>query len=129
MNFLATTITFAVADPAVSAGFFARHFGFRKALDFDGGAAVEHQDGGPTLFFLRLGLEVLIPSQRYAPAKGVTIAFTVKDIQHEVARLRENGVETNAEIQQDEWGERHAQVTDPNGLVVQLVQWIDDRPY
>jgi catechol 2,3-dioxygenase-like lactoylglutathione lyase family enzyme len=129
MNLLATTLTLTVGDPAASSAFFTTHFGFREVLAFDGGAAVERPGGGPTLFFLRQGLTTLEPSQRDVPAQGVTIAFTVEDIGAEVARLLSNGVEPTSEIRQDDWGERHVQVADPNGLIVQLVQWASGRPY
>lgn len=129
MNILATTLTCVVGDPAASAGFLAAHFGFREVLAFDGGAAVEHPGGGPTLFFLREGLATLGPSQRQTRAQGITLAFTVADIEAEVARLRTDGVQPTTDIRQDDWGERHVQIADPNGLVLQLVQWVGERPY
>jgi catechol 2,3-dioxygenase-like lactoylglutathione lyase family enzyme len=129
MNVLATTLSLVVGDPAASAGFLAAHFGFREVLAFDGGAAVEHPGGGPTLFFLREGLATLDPSQRHVLAQGITLALTVADIEAEVARLQTDGVQPISEIRQDDWGERHVQVSDPNGLILQLVQWVCGRPY
>jgi catechol 2,3-dioxygenase-like lactoylglutathione lyase family enzyme len=129
MNILATTLTFVVPEPAASAGFLATHFGFREVIAFDGGAAVEHPTGGPTLFFLSEGLATLAPSERNVRAQGVTLALTVEDIEAEVGALRGGGVEPQSEIRQDEWGERHVQIADPNGLIVQLVQWVGGRPY
>ncbi|MCU0733558.1 MAG: VOC family protein [Hyphomonas sp.] len=129
MNILATTLTFVVGDPAASAGFLTAHFGFREVLAFDGGAAVEHPGGGPTLFFLREGLATLEASQRHVLAQGITLALTVEDIESEVARLRRAGVTPNSDIRQDDWGERHVQLADPNGLILQLVQWVGRRPY
>jgi catechol 2,3-dioxygenase-like lactoylglutathione lyase family enzyme len=129
MNILATTLSLVVGDPAASSAFLAAHFGFREVLAFDGGAAVEHPGGGMTLFFLREGLATLDASQRDVWAQGMTLAFTVADIEAEVATLRSNGVQPTSEIRQDDWGERHVQVSDPNGLIVQLVQWVEERPY
>jgi uncharacterized glyoxalase superfamily protein PhnB len=129
VNILATTLTFVVGDPAASAGFLTAHFGFREVLAFDGGAAVEHPGGGPTLFFLREGLATLEASQRHVLAQGITLALTVEDIESEVARLRRAGVTPNSDIRQDDWGERHVQLADPNGLILQLVQWVGRRPY
>lgn len=97
--------------------------------DVDGGAAIEHPDGGPTLFFLREGLEVLDAPLRHTRAQGVILAFTVGDIEAEVARLTADGVATRSEIRQDDWGEKHVQLVDPNGFVLQLVQWVGERPY
>jgi catechol 2,3-dioxygenase-like lactoylglutathione lyase family enzyme len=129
MNVLATTLSFVVGDPVASARFLAAHFGFRELLAFDGGAAVEHPGGGPTLFFLREGLDTLDPAQRHVLAQGITLAFTVADIEAEVARLRSDGVQPASDIRQDDWGERHVQIADPNGLILQLVQWVEERPY
>lgn len=129
MNILATTLTLVVSDPAVSAAFLVAHFGFREVLAFDGGVAVEHPGGGPTLFFLREGLAVLDPAQRHVLAQGMTLAFTVADIETEVARLRSDGVQPTSDIRQDDWGERHVLIADSNGLILQLVQWGGGRPY
>jgi catechol 2,3-dioxygenase-like lactoylglutathione lyase family enzyme len=129
MNILAKTLSLVVGDPAASAGFFTEHFGFREVLAFDGGAAVEHPGGGPTLFFLREGLATLEASQRHVLAQGIALALTVEDIESEVARLRRAGVTPNSDIRQDDWGERHVQLADPNGLILQLVQWVGGRPY
>lgn len=129
MNILATTVSLVVSDPAASAEFLVAHFGFREVLAFDGGAAVEHPGGGPTLFYLREGLDTLDPAQRHVLAQGITLAFTVADIEAEVARLRSDGVQPASDIRQDDWGERHVQIADPNGLILQLVQWVGERPY
>ncbi len=129
MKIQTTTLTLVVADPQASLQYFTNHFGFREVLAFDGGAAIEHPDGGPTLFFLREGLEVLDAPLRHTRAQGVILAFTVGDIEAEVARLTADGVATRSEIRQDDWGEKHVQLVDPNGLVLQLVQWVGERPY
>jgi uncharacterized glyoxalase superfamily protein PhnB len=48
----------------------------------------------------------------------------VKDINGEYARLRDEGVEFTTPIQTEPWGERFFQMSDANGVVYQLVQWI-----
>lgn len=129
MNVLATTVTLTVIDPAASAGFLADHFSYRTVLSFDGGAAVDHPNGGPTLFFLREGLPTLAAAQRHQLAQGLTLALTVEDLEREVGRLGSEGIIPTTEIGQDAWGERHVQITDPNGVVIQLVEWVGERPY
>ena len=42
---------------------------------------------------------------------------------HEEQRLRDEGVEITLPLREDPWGERLFQVTDPNGVVYQLVEW------
>ena len=43
----------------------------------------------------------------------------------------DSGVEITTPLQTEPWGERFLQVTDPNGIVIQLVQWVtspSDQP-
>lgn len=129
MKILDTALSLTVADPAASSAFLARHFGFREVLAFDGGAALAHPDAGVTVFFLRVGLESIIPSKRETLAQGVILALTVEDIAAEEARLRQAGVGPSTPLQEEDYGERHFQVTDPNGVTIQLVQWVGERPY
>ena len=41
-------------------------------------------------------------------------------------RLGQEGVKIVTPIETEPWGERYFQVTDPNGVVYQLVQWMHD---
>jgi uncharacterized glyoxalase superfamily protein PhnB len=47
----------------------------------------------------------------------------VDDIEAEYERLRAE-VEITTPLETEEWGERYFQVTDPCGVVIQLVQWV-----
>ena len=44
----------------------------------------------------------------------------------EYARLIAEDVEITTPIETEEWGERYFQITDPCGVVFQLVTWVDD---
>ncbi|MBB4921282.1 putative glyoxalase superfamily protein PhnB [Kitasatospora kifunensis] len=46
------------------------------------------------------------------------------DLEAEQERLREEGVAITMPLREEPWGERLLQVTDPNGVVVQLVDWV-----
>ena len=46
------------------------------------------------------------------------------DIDGEYARLQAEGVPITTQIETESWGERFFQVTDPNGVVIQLVEWV-----
>jgi hypothetical protein len=59
-------------------------------------------------------------------ADGVLIAFVVDDVDAECARLEGEGVAITTPLQTEPWGERFFQVTDPNGVVIQFVQWMTD---
>ena len=68
---------------------------------------------------------------RYLQKRGPGIhhiCFEVEDIDAEYERLRGEGVVMTTPIETEEWGERFFQVTDPNGVVIQLVQWVSPPP-
>jgi uncharacterized glyoxalase superfamily protein PhnB len=49
--------------------------------------------------------------------------FVVDDVDAEYARLVGEGVEVTTPIETEKWGERYFQVTDPCGVVFQVVSW------
>jgi uncharacterized glyoxalase superfamily protein PhnB len=55
------------------------------------------------------------------------VVFVVDNIDGEYARLQREGVQITTPIQTELWGERFFQVVDPNGVVIQLVQWMEDN--
>lgn len=129
MRLLTTTICFTVDDPPASSAFLRRHFGYGESMAFDGGAALAHPDGGPSVFFLRTGLWSLDERRRHLRAQGVILALTVEDADREHARLSAEGATPLGPVHQDDWGERSFQVADPNGVMLQVVQWVGERPY
>ena len=59
---------------------------------------------------------------------GLLVVFVVEEINNEYARVQHEVVEITTPIQTEPWGERFFQMTDPNGVVIQLVQWMEDAP-
>jgi uncharacterized glyoxalase superfamily protein PhnB len=53
----------------------------------------------------------------------VTARFTVTGLEAEEKRLRSEGVDITMPLREEQWGERLFQLTDPNGVIVQLVEW------
>jgi uncharacterized glyoxalase superfamily protein PhnB len=91
----------------------------------DGFVSLKREDAGFNLIFLRTGLATFKPeAMRGRSADGLLVVFVVKDINGEYARLRDEGVEITTPIQTEPWGERFFQMSDANGVVYQLVQWI-----
>ena len=50
--------------------------------------------------------------------------LVVDDIDGEYARLQTECVSITTPLETEPWGERFFQVTDPNGVTIQLVQWV-----
>nr|WP_218885960.1 VOC family protein [Kineococcus aurantiacus] len=112
-----------VEDERASATFLTEHFGFTVDQSADGFVSLSRPDAGLQLIYLRRGLPTLPADQREEVARGQIVAFVVTDLEGELARLRAEGVRITMPLTVEEWGERAFQVRDPNGVVVQLVDW------
>jgi uncharacterized glyoxalase superfamily protein PhnB len=119
----ASAVSLNVADVAASAAFLISHFGFRQELAAEGFASLARDDAGVNVVFLRRGLPLLPDDQRDTHAAGLILAFVVEDLDGELARLRAEGVDITMPLREEPWGERAFQVTDPNGVIVQLLDW------
>jgi uncharacterized glyoxalase superfamily protein PhnB len=123
MQITETALSLNVADPAASARFMIDHFGFQQVMAADGFASLTRPDAGVNLVYLVVGMPTLPADQRDVPAQGQIIAFVVDDLEGELSRLQDEGVAITMPLTAEEWGERTFQVRDPNGIIVQLVDW------
>ncbi|MFB7127292.1 VOC family protein [Kitasatospora sp. NPDC056273] len=125
MQITTTAVSLTVEDVTTSAAFLQRHFGYTEQMSADGFVSLAHPGGGVDVVYLRRGLEVLPEDQRHRIADGVILAFVVEDIAAEERRLREEGVVITLPLREEPWGEKLFQVVDPNGVVVELVEWAE----
>jgi uncharacterized glyoxalase superfamily protein PhnB len=125
MHITSSAVSLNVDDVAASSAFLGEHFGFREEMAANGFASLTREDAGMNVVFLRRGLETLPEDQRYAHAAGLILAFVVDDLDGELARLQAEGVDITMPLTEEEWGERAFQVKDPNGVIIQLVDWPD----
>jgi len=125
MTITASAISLNVADPEASAAFVERHFGFTREMAADGFVSLSRPDAGFNLVYLRTGLPTFKPEALAGhDADGLLVAFVVDDLEGEYERLRAEGVAITTPLETEEWGERYFQVTDPCGVVIQLVEWV-----
>jgi len=118
-----SAVSLNVDDVAASSAFLIKHFGFREEMAAEGFASLARDDAGMNVVFLRRGLETLPADQRDDHACGLILAFVVEHLEGELARLQAEGVTITMPLTDEEWGERAFQVRDPNGVIVQLVDW------
>ena len=123
MQITSSAVSLNVEDAAASSKFLVDHFGFREDMAADGFASLTRDDAGLNVIFLRRGLPTLPADQRDVLATGLILAFVVEDLDGELARLQTEGVTITMPLTSEEWGERAFQVRDPNGVIVQLVDW------
>ena len=124
MNVTASAISLNVPDVAASAGWATTHLGYTQDMAADGFASLSHPSAGVNLIYLATGLSSFEPASAAGPADGLLVVFTVEDIDTEYDRLRGAGVTIVTPIETEPWGERYFQMTDPNGVVYQLVEWV-----
>ncbi|MFF4985421.1 VOC family protein [Streptomyces sp. NPDC001046] len=124
MQITASTVSLTVDDVAASRSFFTTHLGYEERMAADGFSSLSRSDAAADIVLLRRGMEVLPSDQRHQRAGGLILAFTLdRGIAQEEGRLRAAGVEITMPLRQEPWGERLFQITDPNGVVVQFVEW------
>lgn len=126
MNITQTAISLNVADIDASASFAKTHFGYEEAMAADGFVSLQHAASGPNLIFLRTGLATFRPSEIAGPAgQGLLLVFVVEDLDAQFKRIEKAGARVVTPPETEPWGERYCQFADPNGLIWQLVQWVD----
>lgn len=123
MQITASTVSLTVDDVAASQRFFTTHLGYTEQAAADGFASLTRQDAAVDIVLLARGNQVLPADQRDQHASGLILAFTTTDIQDEEKRLSTEGVTITMPLREEPWGERLFQITDPNGVVVQFVEW------
>jgi catechol 2,3-dioxygenase-like lactoylglutathione lyase family enzyme len=124
MPITASAVSLNVADPDASAAFAEHHLGFRREMAADGFVSLSRPDAGCNLIYLRTGLETFKPASMRGDVDGVLVVFVVDDVDAEHERLLREGVAITTPLETEPWGERFFQVSDPNGVVVQFVQWM-----
>ena len=129
MNVIAAAVSLTVADPEASAGFLEETFDFEREMAADGFVSLTRPDLALNIIFLRSGLSTFKPRDRATrTAEGVLIVLVIDDIDTEHERVDATGATILTPIETEEWGERYFQVEDPNGVIVQLVQWVAPPP-
>lgn len=128
MHVSTSTLSLTVADVDASRDFFRTYLGYEVAMAQDGFASLTREDAAVDIVLLRKGTDVLPAEQREREAGGLIVALTVSGLAAEEARLRAAGAPITMPLREEPWGERLFQMTDPNGVVVQLVEWAVPEP-
>ncbi|MFE3517092.1 VOC family protein [Streptomyces sp. NPDC059166] len=130
MNIIGSAVLLAVGDPGASSRFFTTHLGFREVLVAEGVIHLSRDDAATDLVVLRRTPEDGDPpgpcTEGRPPAARAegAVSFTVTGLAAEHERLRREGALITTPLRQEPWGEQVLRLTDPNGVVIQLVEWV-----
>lgn len=119
MNIVASTVVFTVDDPASSRHFFTTYLGFHEVLDTPDLTWLSRDDATADILLRQRDLER--PRERIAQP---VMSFAVTDLVKEHTRLSAEGAPITGQLWRSPWGERLMRLTDPNGIVVELTEWI-----
>ncbi|WP_432081141.1 VOC family protein [Streptomyces sp. WAC 04229] len=126
MNIIASAVLLTVGHPAASSRFFTSHLGFREVLVADDVIHLSRDDAATDLVVRRRDRCDTQPHPGQQPAAHgeVMVSFTVTDLAAEHERLRREGARISMPLRQEPWGEWVLQLLDPNGVVIQIVEWV-----
>lgn len=124
MNITSFSVSLTVNNVKISSDFLIKHFGFKEKMSADGFASLIHEASGTNVIYMQTGIEVLPGFLRNVSVAGTILAFVTTNIEAEEERLRLAGVPIAMPLQTEEWGEKLFMITDPNGVVIELVEWI-----
>lgn len=128
MRFTEFDLSLNVTDVAASAGWLREHFGFEEQMAAEGFVALRHPETGTNLIYLAVGLPTFRPASVAGHADGLLVVFTVDDLDDQHTRLVGEGITVVTSPETEPWGERYSQYADPNGVIYQLVQWVEEPP-
>lgn len=125
MHVTHTAVSLNVPDPGASGAFLVDHFGFEVEMEHDGMISVHLPGAGYNVIYLRTGLASFKPAHRAGSAgDGLLLALVVEQLDELHQELQAAGVTVVTPPETEPWGERFSQYEDPNGIIVQLVQWM-----
>ncbi|WP_223167913.1 VOC family protein [Nonomuraea sp. SYSU D8015] len=122
MNVTESALWFTVEDLAASVRFFTSHLRFREAVVGDGFTCLTRDDAAVDIVLQQR--DAGRPPRPSAGRPGVIVSFTVTGIVAEHERLRREDAPITTPLREAPWGEWQLRLTDPNGIVVQLVEWV-----
>jgi uncharacterized glyoxalase superfamily protein PhnB len=121
VNIVSCTVTLTVADPAASSRFLTSHLGFRETLAGEDFVILGRDDVDAGIVLHQRDLEREPTSRGLA---DLVVSFAVTDIAAEYERLCREGATIAIPLRREPWGEWLVQLTDPNGVAIQLIEWI-----
>ena len=104
-----------------SKAFYTRYFACNVLFESDWFVLLEKD--GSELGFMLPNLEMQDPIFRQAmQTPGMWITVDVDDVDAEFQRIKSLGASIELDIRDEDWGDRHFAIIDPNGIAVDVVQ-------
>ncbi|WP_103348827.1 VOC family protein [Amycolatopsis sp. CA-128772] len=117
-----------VDDVAATTRFYADVIGLPVTVELDWFASVNAGAPGFEISFVQRGHESVPPGYRAPETTGLMFGLVVEDARAEAKRLEEAGVELVTPVVDEEYGQRHFYVADPDGVLLDVIEVIPADP-
>ncbi|GHI82871.1 VOC family protein [Streptomyces xanthophaeus] len=124
MNVVTTKVSLTVRDVGASSRFFTAHLGFREAESAEGYVCLRRDDASAEIALSERDLALPPPARLGLGLADLVVTLVVRDVVAEYERLRREGAPLTRRLHQEPWGDLQFQLTDPNGVVVRLTEWV-----
>jgi uncharacterized glyoxalase superfamily protein PhnB len=113
-----------VENVEATAAFYQTHFGFRSLFTSDWYVHLQHADHpNVNLAFVDASHET-VPEGSRKPATGLLINFEVEDPDAVYARVMAAGIPVLRTLRDEDFGQRHFIIADPNGVMIDVIKQI-----
>ena len=66
-----------------------------------------------------------VPQNFQKQAQGMILNFEVEDVATEYNRLKQQNIPLIQDIKDEQWGQRHFIISDPNGILIDVIEMIE----
>lgn len=111
-----------------SAAFYVDHFGFKMLFDSDWYVHLQ-STANPAFNFAVLAKDhATIPEAHRGQTGGALLSFEVEDVDAAYAQLKDAKANIVLDIRDEDFGQRHFILTDPNGILIDVIKPIPPSP-
>lgn len=109
-------------DVSSSAAFYVEHFGFKILFESDWYVHLQ-STADPAFNFAVLAKDhTTIPEAHRGRTGGALLSFEVEDVDAAYAQLKSANVNIVLDIRDEDFGQRHFIMTDPNGILIDVIK-------
>ncbi|MGH1350909.1 MAG: VOC family protein [Methyloligellaceae bacterium] len=108
-------------DVAGTSAFYQENFRFRSRFDSDWYVHLQSIEDENVNIGIVQGDHPTVPKAGQGKSSGLLINFEVEDVDAEYARIQEKGLPIILPIRDEEFGQRHFIVQDPNGALIDVI--------
>ncbi|MEZ5344796.1 MAG: VOC family protein [Pyrinomonadaceae bacterium] len=116
---------FIVSDISKTKKFYTNHFGFQIALELDWFLNLNHPSNSNHRIVFVQKDHSSVPDFYKGRTNGFALDFRVEDATAEFEKSLESGIEIKQQLRDEPFGDRHFIVTDPDGVLINVVQSIE----